>query len=163
MPDPIHFRDARPADLPALLELEAGFPGDRLSVRQLRHHLVNPRARFRVADDGVGVLACHLLLLRRGSQRARLYSIAVAAAARGQGLGRRLLADAEAQAHAAGCRGLRLEVRQDNAGANALYRAAGYHRLAALPGYYDDGADGWRYGRDWDATGPAHDLRPTAP
>mgnify|MGYP006197207747 CR=1 FL=1 len=44
---------------------------------------------------------------------------------------------------------LRLEVRQDNAAANALYQAAGYRPLAALPGYYEDGAAGWRYGRDW--------------
>jgi len=145
----VQLRDARPEDLPDLLALEARFPGDRLSARQFRHHLGNPRARLRVLADGVGVQGYHLLLLRRGSRLARLYSIAVADAARGQGLGRRLLADAETQAQAAGCRGLRLEVRQDNPAANALYLAAGYRRLCALPGYYDDGADGWRYGRDW--------------
>lgn len=144
----VQLRDARPADLPALLALEAGFPGDRLSARQFRHHLGNPRARLRIADAGGAVLGYHLLLLRRGSGLARLYSIAVDAAARGLGLGRRLLADAEAQARAAGRHGLRLEVRQDNAAANALYLAAGYRRLAALPAYYDDGADGWRYGRE---------------
>lgn len=153
MPATARLRDARPADLPALLDLEAQFPGDRLSARQFRRHLANPRARLRVLADGDAVHAYHLLLLRRGSRLARLYSIAVADAARGRGLGRRLLADAEAQARAAGCDELRLEVRQDNAAANALYQAAGYRRLAALPGYYDDGADGWRYGRDW----PGHD------
>ncbi|GGA79140.1 hypothetical protein GCM10011521_16720 [Arenimonas soli] len=149
MPAPARLRTARPADLPGLLALEARFPGDRLSARQFRHHLGNPRARLRVAVAGGAVLGYHLVLLRRGSGLARLYSIAVDEAARGQGLGRRLLADAEAQARAAGCRGLRLEVRQDNAAANALYTAAGYRPLAALPGYYDDGAPGWRYGRDW--------------
>src|SRR5688500_10878027 len=41
------IRAARPADLPALLALEALFPGDRLSPRQFRHHLRNPRARLR--------------------------------------------------------------------------------------------------------------------
>ncbi len=150
MPATARLRDARPDDLPALLALEARFPGDRLSARQFRHHLGNPRARLRVAAAGGAVLAYHLLLLRRGSGLARLYSIAVDAAARGQGLGRRLLADAEAQARAAGCRGLRLEVRQDNDAANSLYRAAGYRQLAVLANYYDDGAPGWRYGRDWD-------------
>lgn len=148
----VQLRDAHPADLPALLAMEARFPGDRLSARQFRHHLANPRARFRVAVGDAGVLGYHLVLLRRGSVRARLYSIAVDEAARGQGLGRRLLADAEAQACAAGREGLRLEVRQDNPAANALYLAAGYRRLAALPGYYDDGGDGWRYGRDWRGT-----------
>ena len=43
----------------------------------------------------------------------------------------------------------RISRRQDNAAANALYQAAGYRPLAALPGYYEDGAAGWRYGRDW--------------
>ena len=149
MPAPACLRTARPADLPALLALEARFPGDRLSARQFRHHLANPRARLRVAVAGENVLGYHLVLLRRGSSLARLYSIAVDEAARGQGLGRRLLADAEAQARAAVCRGLRLEVRQDNAAANALYQAAGYRPLAELQAYYDDGAPGWRYGRDW--------------
>lgn len=149
MPNAARLRTARPADLPALLALEAPFPGDRLSARQFRHHLANPRARLRVLVDGDGVAGYHLVLLRRGSDWARLYSIAVDPARRGQGLGRRLLADAEAQARAAGCRGLRLEVRQDNAGALHLYEAAGYRREAALPHYYDDGAAGWRLSRAW--------------
>jgi ribosomal protein S18 acetylase RimI-like enzyme len=142
------LRAARAADLPALLALEARFPGDRLSPRQFRHHLANPRARLRVAVGEGGLLGYHLLLLRRGSAWARLYSIAVDPAARGRGLGRRLLADAEAQARAAGCTGLRLEVRQDNAAAVALYEAAGYRRVAALPNYYDDGTPGWRYAQE---------------
>lgn len=142
------LRPARAADLPALLALEARFPGDRLSPRQFRHHLANPRARLRVAVGEGGLLGYHLLLLRRDSRWARLYSIAVDPAARGRGLGRVLLADAERQARRAGCSGLRLEVRQDNLAANALYAAAGYRRLASLPGYYQDGGDGWRLRRE---------------
>jgi ribosomal-protein-alanine N-acetyltransferase len=149
MPPEIHLRTARAADLPDLLALEARFPGDRLSARQFRHHLGNARARLRVAGTAGGVVAYHLTLLRTGSDWARLYSIAVDPARRGQGLGRRLLADAEAQARTAGCRGLRLEVRQDNAAAVALYEATGYQRLAALPAYYQDGGAGWRYVREW--------------
>ena len=140
MPAPARLRTARSADLPALLALEARFPGDRLSARQFRHHLTNPRARLRVAVAGGRLLGYHLVLQRQGSPWARLYSIAVDPVARGQGLGRRLLADAERQARAAGRTGLRLEVRQDNRAAAALYEAAGYRRVAALPDYYDDGA-----------------------
>ena len=149
MPPTPRLRDARPADLPALLALEAPFPGDRLSRRQFRHHLANPRAHLRVLADAGAVAGYHLVLRRRGSAWARLYSIAVDPARRGQGLGRRLLADAEARAREAGCRGLRLEVRQDNAEALRLYESAGYRREAALPGYYDDGAPGWRLARAW--------------
>lgn len=147
-PDP-HLRAARAADLPALLALEAGFPGDRLTTRQFRYHLGNPRARIRVAVQGRKLLGYSLLLVRRNSARARLYSIAVDPAARGLGVGRRLLVAAETDAAAAGHQGLVLEVRQDNHAANALYRSAGYHLVAILPGYYQDGADGWRHARDW--------------
>ena len=149
MASTITLRLARDADLPALLALEAQFPGDRLSARQFRHHLGNPRAALRVLEADGLVAGYHLVLNRRLSHRAWLYSIAVAHHARGQGLGGRLLADAEAGAAAAGRRGMRLEVRQDNAAAIALYERAGYRRSAHLRRYYDDGGDGWRYLHDW--------------
>jgi ribosomal-protein-alanine N-acetyltransferase len=152
--DPVTLRAARPADLPALLALEAQFPGDRLSPRQLRAHLHNPRARLRVLLDDRTIAGYALVFLRRGSRIARLYSIAVDAAHRGRGHGRALLRDAETAARAAGAQELRLEVRVDNPAAIALYEARGYRRLAALPGYYADGAPGWRYGRRIADPGP---------
>lgn len=145
MPPSARLRPARATDLPVLLALEETFPGDRMSARQFRHHLASPRARWRVAEAGGTVLGYALVLLRRGSGLARLYSIVVDPAARGQGLGHRLLAAAERDAAQAGRTGITLEVRQDNPTANALYQAAGYRRLAALPAYYEDGAPGWRY------------------
>jgi ribosomal-protein-alanine acetyltransferase len=145
MPPPVRLRTASAADLPALLALEQTFPGDRMSARQFRHHLASPRARWRVAVAGGRLLGYALVLLRRDSDRARLYSIAVDPSARGQGLGHRLLAAAERDAARAGRAAMTLEVRQDNAAANALYQSAGYRVLAALPAYYEDGAPGWRY------------------
>ena len=149
MPSRLRLRPARAADLPGLLALEATFPGDRMSARQFRRHLASPRARWQVAEEGGRLLGYSLVLLRRGTARARLYSIAVDPAARGRGLGRRLLAASEQAAAAAGCTGMVLEVRQDNPAANALYQDRGYRRVAALPGYYEDGGDGWRYVRDF--------------
>ncbi|MCI1710946.1 MAG: GNAT family N-acetyltransferase [Chiayiivirga sp.] len=138
-------RRARASDLPALLAVEAHFPGDRLGARQFRHHLRNPRARLRVLA-GAGVIAGYsLILLRAGSRRARLYSIALDPAWRGRGFGALLLADAEVQARRAGASAMRLEVRADNLAATALYEARGYRRIVFLPGYYEDGGDGWRY------------------
>jgi ribosomal-protein-alanine N-acetyltransferase len=144
---PVTLRPARLADLDALLALEAQFPGDRLSPRQLRAHIDNPRARLRVLGEAGRIAGYALVFLRRGSRIARLYSIVVDPARRGRGHGLRLLRDAERQAHAAGAAELRLEVRADNAGAIALYEGQGYRRLAVLPGYYADGAAGWRYAR----------------
>lgn len=144
----LRVRPARRADLPALLALEQrAFQGDRLSERQFRHHLANPSAWFAVAEVEGQLAGNALLFFRRGSAVARLYSIVVASKARGRGLGARLLVAAEAAARRRGCREVRLEVRQDNTAAIALYEGAGYQRVAKLPDYYADGAAGWRYAR----------------
>lgn len=144
---PPHFRDARAEDLPALLAIEAQFPGDRMSARQFRHHLGNPRARLRVAECQGEVVGTTLLLLRVGSRRARLYSIAVRPGWTGRGLGAALLADAEAQARAAHREMLVLEVRTDNAPARTLYRRSGYVETGRIPDYYEDGAEAVRLSR----------------
>ena len=144
----VRLRRARTADLAALLALERrAFRGDRLSARQFRHHLRNPSAWFAVAEIEGQLGGNALLFFRRGSRVARLYSIVVAASARGRGVGARLLAAAEAAARQRGCGELRLEVRRDNAAAIRLYEGAGYRRVAELPHYYADGAAGWRYAR----------------
>lgn len=136
-----------------MLALEAEFPGDRLSLRQFRYHLRSPRALLRVLDDGPGRLAGYGLLLLRGDSRsARLYSIVIAAAARGRGLGRQLLDDLEAQAQIRGATALRLEVRIDNRAARQLYEGAGYRLFGRRPGYYQDGTDALRLQRIFAAT-----------
>ena len=156
----VRLRPARAADLPALLALERrAFRGDRLSARQFRHHLENPGAWFAVAGPPGAPLGMALVFFRRGSTVARLYSIVVAPAARGRGLGLRLLRAAEAAARRRGCRELRLEVRADNAAALGLYAGAGYRRLARLPRYYEDGGDGWRHARRLGP--PARNRRPS--
>ncbi len=149
MPSAFRLRYARAADLPALLALEETFPGDRMSARQFRHHLASTRALWQVAEADGRLIGYSLALLRRGTDRARLYSIVVDPAARGRGVARRLLAMTERAAAEAACTGMSLEVRQDNLAANALYADFGYRRVAALPGYYEDGGDGWRYVRDF--------------
>lgn len=138
------LRDACPADLTALLALEAQFPGDRMSLRALRHAIVSPGARLRVVERQGEVLGDALLLLRRDSPAARLYSLIVSAQARGQGIASLLLADAEAQARQSGRHAVRLEVRADNAAAVRLYERAGYRVFGQRSGYYDDGADALR-------------------
>jgi [ribosomal protein S18]-alanine N-acetyltransferase len=143
--EPIHLRDGTRADLPALLALEAGFPGDRLTPRQFRHHLRNANARLRLAADGAGrTVGYAMLLRRRGSAAARLYSLVVDAASRGRGIAGLLLDDAEAIALAAGTAEIRLEVRSDNAAARSLYRRSGYLDVDMRRGYYEDGADALR-------------------
>jgi ribosomal protein S18 acetylase RimI-like enzyme len=144
----IRIRRARPADLAALVALEnASFAADRLSARQYRRHLDGASAVVIAAHAGDALVGSAVLFLRHGSRVARLYSIAVAPAARGRGVASALLAAAEQAARRRGARCLRLEVRQDNAAAIALYERHGYHRFGAHRRYYEDGADAWRYER----------------
>lgn len=145
----LRIRDARAGDIDALAGLEAAsFPGDRIPRASFRRLLVRPSAALRLATSGDALLGYSLLLFRKGSTLARLYSIAVAREARSLGLGRRLMKDAERIARARGCTRLRLEVRADNAAAIRLYEALGYRAFGRHPGYYEDGMEAIRLERE---------------
>lgn len=143
----VEIRAAAREDLPALLALEAEFPGDRMSAAAWRRLLRSPTADIRVALSEGRVVGNAVLLFRRRSRWARLYSMVVAANARGRGLAQALMQDAETQAARRGCEGLRLEVRADNGVARRLYARCGYTEMARLPAYYEDGAEGLRLAR----------------
>jgi ribosomal-protein-alanine acetyltransferase len=136
---PVTIRPAVLDDLDALAALEARvFATDRLSRRSFRHFLTEDRDELLVADLGGRIAGYALVLFRAGTALGRLYSIAVAPEAAGRGLGRALLDAAETAAEGRGCLFLRLEVREDNAKAKRLYRAAGYRQVARVADYYED-------------------------
>lgn len=149
MPPAIITRKIRHAvrtDIDALLALEeTTFDGDRISRAQWRRHVGSDSAAVLVGGATGRIDAAAVVFYRRNSPAARLYSLAVGAHARGTGLGSALLAAVEADARSRGCTSMRLEVRADNAPAIALYERRGYTRSARLSGFYEDGADGWRY------------------
>ena len=139
-------RRATVDDLVALVELEnASFAVERMSARQLRRHLHSASALIVVATAQRRLLGAAVLFLRSRSRVGRLYSIAVAAGARGRGVGETLLQAVERAAAKRGCDRLRLEVRVDNAGAQRLYERHGYRRFGLRRGYYEDGHDALRY------------------
>lgn len=145
MGQPWTIRPAGSGDLEALVRLERhAFATDRLSRRALRRLVRSPTALVLVAETAQGVVGDAILLRRRGSSSARIYSLAVDPAARGRGIARALLSRLIEAARGFGAQRLRLEVRGDNAAARALYAAFGFRPVAALPGYYEDGADGIR-------------------
>jgi ribosomal protein S18 acetylase RimI-like enzyme len=133
------IREAGPGDLAALVALEAGFPAEDRFDRRTWRRLLAGQALALVHESGGALDASAALLFRQGSDIARLYSIAVAPAAQGRGLGARLLAACEEQARRRGSRRLRLEVRSSNSSATRLYDAAGYRVIARLESYYPDG------------------------
>lgn len=145
-PHAFRLRSARPSDLDALLALEqATFTSDLLSRRRMRHWIGAANGIFVVAVDTRDALAGYgLVFTRRDSRSARLYSLALAPAARGQGLGARIVGELEARARRAGFTHMHLEVAQANRPALGLYEKLGYARVRALPAFYEDGTDAWR-------------------
>ena len=137
-------RRATLTDLPALIELEALFPSDAMTRRTMRRFISAPNAAFLIAEHNGRVMGNLLMLTRRDTTLARIYSVIVSPAARGLGLGRELVVAAENEARQRGCSGMVLEVRVDNVVARTLYERLGYTLLKPLPGYYEDEGDGLR-------------------
>lgn len=145
-PNRVAIRAAKPADAATLQAIEtASFTQDRLSSRALAHHLRSPTADVLLATLGQDPAGYALLLYRSTSTLARLYSIATSPAARGKGVGRRLMDALERAARKRGCDRLRLEVREKNHPAIALYESLGYRRIGRYENYYQDGAPALRF------------------
>jgi len=146
---PFAMRKAVVADAAAILALEQNFHSDRMSSASVRRFLRVPSAQLRVISDAsCAVVAALVLLTRKNSSVARLYSIVVSPSARGHGLAQRLVRAAERDARTLGRTRIALEVRSDNLAARALYAKLGYAEIASLPGYYDDGSAGLRLGKN---------------
>ncbi len=142
----IVMRTAKKGDLDTLLALEARvFSSDRLSRRSLRRLIGRRTASILVAEKDKTIIGYTLILYRRDTALARLYSIAVSPETQGSGLGRALLAKAEDDAFRNGCIFLRLEVRADNAPAIALYHKTGYRQFGFYLDYYTDHTDALRF------------------
>jgi ribosomal-protein-alanine N-acetyltransferase len=145
----LRIRRARPSDAARLAEIEAAvFPTDRISRRRFAALAKRPSARILLACRGRDIVGYAILLTRRGIRTARLYSLAVAPEAAGQGIGRRLLAEVEAAARRQRMQRLRLEVRADNPRAIRLYKEAGYGLIGHRSDYYADGMEALLFARE---------------
>ena len=136
------------ADAAAIQALESMFPeADQMSPRSIRRFLASAGAAVWVAaaDELLGAL---VMLTRKGSGVARIYSVIVAPAARGQGLAQALIGAAEAEARRRGLSAMHLEVREDNLAALKLYNKLGYRWHQRLPQYYADDVNGIRLRRE---------------
>lgn len=139
------IRPARVSDIDALVAIEnTVFQSDRISRRSFRQLLDSGTATILIFDAGIKAAGYAMVLYRKGSAVARLYSIAVAPGRSGSGIGRKLLEAAEQAAYENDRLVLRLEVREENERALRLYEKAGYHRIGREEKYYQDGATALR-------------------
>lgn len=148
----LQLRQATNEDLSVILQLEhLCFTEDRLSRRSFRRFLDMPRDRLIVAEtkhEGESELLGYCLVLMSAATRmARIYSIAVLPTARGRGIGEKLVKAAEHEAAEAGRILMRLEVREDNSGAIALYKRLGYRQFGTYRDYYEDHGTALRFER----------------
>ncbi len=142
------FRLAVTADIDNLVKLENRcFSEDRISRRSFRRFIEMPRDRVVVAFEDDQILGYSLVLMNAATRLARIYSIAVSPQARGRGLGEQLVRQSEQHAVEAGRIVMRLEVREDNAGAIALYRRLGYRVFGNYRDYYEDHGNALRFER----------------
>ncbi|MDG4910387.1 GNAT family N-acetyltransferase/peptidase C39 family protein [Mesorhizobium sp. WSM4898] len=143
---PAEIRKARASDVDDLAAIEkAVFSSDRLSRRSFRQLIEHETAEMLVAENDGHVAGYAVVLFRKGSGVARLYSIAVGPFFGNLGIGRQLLAAAEEAAYEHDRMMLRLEVREDNQRAIGIYEQAGYRKIGREPDYYEDGATALRY------------------
>jgi ribosomal-protein-alanine N-acetyltransferase len=96
-----------------------------------------PRREYLAGVEGAELLG--YAGLDHGGEVADIMTVAVTPAARGRGLGRRLLDELEARAAARRAASVMLEVRADNVAAIRLYARAGYVVVSTRRRYYQPG------------------------
>ncbi|MCF6436271.1 GNAT family N-acetyltransferase/peptidase C39 family protein [Pseudoalteromonas sp. MMG022] len=141
----VTLRFANSDDLAQLAKIEQScFSNDRLSVRSLRHWVGAKHGLFLVACCDDAVVAYALVWCLKGTRLARLYSLAVLPAYRGQGIAQLLLSELELLTQRRGRAYLRLEVSALNKAAISLYKSLGYQVFGAYSDYYGDGSEALR-------------------
>lgn len=123
-----------PGDLPSLVALERAAQALPWSEAQLHEELTHADAIVRGARRGDALVG--YAAWRRTVDELWLLGLAVLPAHRRHGVGRALVDEGPRLARARDARELWLEVRKGNAGARALYEAAGFVVVGERRGYY---------------------------
>ena len=145
------IRTAATSDEQGLSELEGScFDEDRRASRQsLRRSLTSKRQVVRVIDVAPtdGTMPASLLgaaIFWFYPRSLRIYSVAVRPESRGEGVGRRLVADAFRMARERGLARITLEADRGNPTLIRWYESQGFAVTGHLPSYYAPGRDAVR-------------------
>jgi ribosomal-protein-alanine N-acetyltransferase len=137
---PLLIRRAVAADLERIAWLEEASFAEPWTPALLHDELAHPASLLLVAARGAAPpegYAC----FRRVADEAELLRVAVAPEARGRRVGSALIAAGLVELARAGVASCHLEVRTDNASAQAVYRRLGFAPSGRRRGYYRDGGD----------------------
>jgi [ribosomal protein S18]-alanine N-acetyltransferase len=135
------IRPARDGDLAALAGIEAESAPHPWSATSLAAALAAPTTRALVSGEPPSGHVIYSVVADEGE----ILTLAVRPERRRGGLGRALVDGVVADWRASGVVAGWLEVRADNAGARALYAAAGFVPAGVRAGYYADGHDALVY------------------
>lgn len=134
MAEPCRIRQATPADVPALHQLERVCFPDPWSAEGLSSALEPPHGWGLVAESSQGLDG--YLIGREVGGSGEVLNLAIAPGARRRGLGRALLRQGLAGMAARGVSEVFLEVRASNAAARFLYEGEGFRVVGVRRGYY---------------------------
>ncbi|MDH5722153.1 MAG: GNAT family N-acetyltransferase [Alphaproteobacteria bacterium] len=121
------------------------YGSDVLSAKKFLYFLTRANAVTLVARSGSAILGYVIIIFRKNSNIARLYTMAVDRPARGKGLAKKLLQVAEKLAAGFGCAYMSLETRIDNKAMQNLCENSGYQKKNFLKNYYADHGDAYKY------------------
>lgn len=133
-------RPGRPEDLRRVAWLEESAFVDSWPYDMLAYEFTHPRALLLVAERE-GEPAAGYVSFRHGGGEAEILRLAVAPEERRRGVARTLVVHGLERLRELKVESCHLEVRMDNEGAIAFYRALGFARTGRRRGYYQDGMD----------------------
>lgn len=134
----LSFRPACEADLDTIAAIERQVFSDPWSRATLRDSLYSPNVQF-IAAEAIVATMTELVgysIVRAVAGSAEILNLAVAPSHRRRKVGARVLDYVLECARTDGIGELFLEVRESNAAARALYRAAGFSQIGQRPKYY---------------------------
>jgi ribosomal protein S18 acetylase RimI-like enzyme len=134
------IRVATVADAAALLSIEnASFSSDKIKARQMRYLLTQAKAFSLVFIESANIVGYCTVLTPAFPRPARIYSLAVDENFRGKKIASSLLQQAIDTARAMNYTSIRLEVRAEHLGVQALYQGLGFSEIGRIEAYYEDG------------------------
>jgi len=114
----------------------------RYTPRHMAALIAEPDTQALVACDGARIQG--FAVMHFGDDNAHLSLLCVQGAQQRRGIGRQLCDWLLASAEVAGMATVRLELRADNAAAQAFYQRLGFSEVQVVPGYYDGQIDARR-------------------